>query len=194
MGFSPSEKHFTTASFFSDIIDTTSGTFSESLTISGTPVVGRAPYINLQDRKTSGTSGGTFTSGAWRTRVLNTIVADDTGEVTLSSNQFTLPAGTYQIYAIAPAYNCSRNSTRLRNITDGSNTLIGTGAYTVDTTANVTGIATVTGKFTISASKTFELQHRCATTSEDDGFGANMGGGFAVDTEIYSVVEVWKVA
>lgn len=38
MGFSPSEKHGTTTSIFSNIVDATTGTFTEGLTVSGTPV------------------------------------------------------------------------------------------------------------------------------------------------------------
>ena len=69
-------------------------------------------FLHLQDQKTSGTEGGNFTSGAWNTRTLNTEVTDTIGS-TLSSNQFTLPAGTYYIEASAPAYSVGRHLSRL---------------------------------------------------------------------------------
>ncbi len=46
------------------------------------------------------------------------------------------------------------------------------------------------GRFTLNATKTISLEHRCNTTSSDDGFGnANGFGG----EEVYSDVMIWKV-
>ena len=42
------------------------------------------------------TAAGTATSGSWQVRVLNNEIYDDIG-ITLSSNVFTLPAGTFYI-------------------------------------------------------------------------------------------------
>ena len=61
------------------------------------------PYIKLSDVKSAGTAGGTFTSGSWQTRTLNTEDSDTGGNCSLSSNQFTLDAGTYEINARASA-------------------------------------------------------------------------------------------
>ena len=45
-------------------------------------------------------------------------------------------------------------------------------------------------EFTIASSKTFELQHRCASTGVNNGFGVanNFGGG-----EIYTQIIVRKI-
>jgi len=145
-------------------------------------------FLHLQDQKTSGTEGGNFTSGAWRTRTLNTEVTDTIGS-TLSSNQFTLPAGTYYVEASAPAYSVGRHLSRLQNITDATTTLLGTSEVTVTTTSIVTR-SFVLGQFTISGTKTFELQHQCQTTNATNGFG----GATSLGTEIYAEVRVWKVA
>ena len=61
-------------------------------------------YAIICDQKDSTTDGGDFTTGAWRTRNLNTEIADPDGIVSISSNQFTLQAGTYLIKWSAPAY------------------------------------------------------------------------------------------
>jgi len=61
-------------------------------------------YILINDTKSSGTHGGTFSSGAWRTRDLNTIVSDTGGHASLSSNQITLEAGTYECFISCPAF------------------------------------------------------------------------------------------
>ena len=145
------------------------------------------PFLHLQDQKISGTEGGGFTSGAWRTRVLNTEVTDTIGS-TLSSNQFTLPAGTYYFEASAPAFSVGRHLSRLQNITDTTTTLLGTSEVTASSTSVVTR-SFVNGQFTIADTKTFELQHRCQATNGTNGFG----GATGFDTEVYAEVRVWKV-
>lgn len=151
-------------------------------------------YILLRDEKAAGTSGGTFTSGAWQTRTLNTEVVDTGGHCTLTSNQFTLASGTYRIRASAPAYNVLRHQTRLRNITDGSTTLVGSSEYagTENTGQSVfptTNRSHVSGRFTITASKAFEIQHRCEQTRNTFGFGVEANFG---EVEVYTIVELEK--
>lgn len=147
-------------------------------------------YVNLQDQKAQNTAGGTFTSGAWRTRTLNTEVSDVGGLCSLASDQFTLSAGTYIIHATAPAWNVVRNQIRLQNVTDTATILTGTTVYAY--TAGAAGAMTVSsvrGIFTIGASKALEIQHQCETTAATNGFG--VAGNFT--TEVYTVVELWKV-
>lgn len=143
------------------------------------------PLLILQDQKASGTAGGTFTAGAWQTRTLNTTVTDTIGS-TLTSNQFTLPAGTYYFEAICPTLNTNSSQARLQNITDATTTLLGINCVT-GTTAG--GFGFVNGQFTITGTKTFELQNRCSITRATDGFGYACGWG----TEVYAEVRVWKV-
>lgn len=146
------------------------------------------PLLHLQDQKTSGTAGGTFTSGAWQTRTLNTEVTDEIGS-TLSTNQFTLPAGTYEIQASCPAYKTGSHKAKLRNVTDTSDVLLGSSEYS-DSGNNIQTRATVAGRFTIAAAKTFEIQHQAASTRATDGFGFAASFG----TEIYAEVLIWRVA
>ncbi|MDP6587776.1 MAG: hypothetical protein QF535_24235, partial [Anaerolineales bacterium] len=77
-------------------------------------------YAIIADQKTQNTAGGTFTSGAWRTRDLNTEIADPDGIVSISSNQFTLGAGSYLIRWGCPSYAVQRQQSRLYNTTDSS--------------------------------------------------------------------------
>ena len=68
-------------------------------------IIAQQPYWNIVDQKANGTNAGSFTSGAWRTRDLNTTIGNNTiTGSSLSSNQFTLPSGTYRINASSPAY------------------------------------------------------------------------------------------
>lgn len=144
-------------------------------------------FICIQDQKAQNTPGGTFTNGAWRTRDLNTEVADTGGDATLAANQITLTAGTYRIMASAPGGNgLDRHKTRLQNITDGTTTLPGTseesGSSTTVTRSHIEG------RFTIASAKVFEIQHQCQNTIAVAGFGFE--SNFA--TEVYTTVILWK--
>jgi len=59
MGFSPSTKHTTTTSIFSNIVDADTGSFVTSLTVSGVSVRG-IQYSYLREEQASGVNGGTF--------------------------------------------------------------------------------------------------------------------------------------
>lgn len=148
----------------------------------------QVPYVHVQDRKTQNTQGGSLTASTWNTRVLNTIVTDTTGQVSLSSNRITIPAGTWRIKASAPAYTVSVHQTRLQNITDASTILTGTSEAAAGT--QVTSRSMVSGRFTIASAKAIELQHNVNTTNGTNGAG--IAANFT--TEVYAEVELWKEA
>ncbi len=56
----------------------------------------------LVDEKTQGTDGGTFTSGAWQHRDLQTEHYDTIG-ITFGTNTFVMPVGTFYIDSSCPA-------------------------------------------------------------------------------------------
>lgn len=135
--------------------------------------------------------GGTFTSGAWQTRTLNTEVTTEISGTSLSSNQFTLPAGTYFIQFHSPAYRVNTAQARLRNITDSTTDMLGARLY--HNNSSFYGLrSSGGGLLTIGASKTFELQHRCQLTKTGDGFGAQFGSNSG-ETNVWSEVYVWEL-
>jgi hypothetical protein len=144
-------------------------------------------YLCYQDQKAQNTAGGTFTSGSWQTRVLNTEVSDVGGYGTLAGNQITLTAGSYRIYATAPGLTCDRHQARLQNVTAGTTILTGTSELATSA-AGVTSRSVVVGFFTVAAAQALELQHQCQTTAATLGFGPACN----FTTEIFSVVELWK--
>ena len=147
-------------------------------------------YAIICDQKTDGTNAGTFTSGAWQTRDLNTEIADPDSIVSISSNQFTLGAGTYLIEASAPGHDCNRHQTRIYNATDSSVVQYGMGEL-LGTGDTVSSTSLVVGRTTITASKAFEIQHRCQSTKSSTGLGvATSFGG----VEIYTLVRIYKEA
>ena len=146
--------------------------------------------FHVRDEKASGTAGGTFSAGSFQTRDLNTVMTNEISGASLSSNQIILPSGTYYINAIAQVYSVENHKVKLRNITDSSDVLIGSSEYAIDG-YNVSNSSRLTGRFTIAAQKTFEIQHRCADTTTTNGFGVS--SGFSV-VEVYADVQIWKVA
>ena len=77
-----------------------------------------ASYAFIVDQKTQASDSGTFTSGAWRTRDLQTTITDTDSIVTaLTGNEFTLAAGSYLIKWSAPAHMVEENQTRLYDVT-----------------------------------------------------------------------------
>jgi hypothetical protein len=154
-----------------------------------TPNVAFESYAVIADQKTSNTDAGTFSSGDWRTRDLNTELFDPDGIVSISSNQFTLGAGTYYMVAYAPAHRVDKHIARVRNVTDSVDVAFGTSEVANNGTYN-TSTSKVFARVTITSSKAFEVQHKCETTFTDRGFG--WGVGFSV--EKYTVVEIFKEA
>ena len=132
---------------------------------------------------------GTFTAGAWQTREINTEVVDTDNIVTLSSNQFTLQPGTYQIKFGACAYKVNRHITRLRQISPLATIAAGSSQYSWATDANLQwsrGFA----RLTISQATAYEIQHYCQTTGNSNGFGFQM----TYSTSDYVQVEIYKEA
>jgi len=145
----------------------------------------------IQDVKNAGTHGGTFSSGAWRTRTLNTYQVNQIGLAALSSNQFVLPAGTYYIYALCPARYVQQHKARLQNITDGSTSILGQTASCVFADYDGVSNAILSGVITITGNKTFEIQHYSNASNSDDGFGIALNAGV---NEIYTIVEITKLS
>jgi hypothetical protein len=141
----------------------------------------------LKDVKASGTNGGGFTSGSWITRDLNT-VEGDSAIVSLSSNQFTLQAGIYDIEASAPGFLCGYTKIKIANITDTTE-IMGEGNVRAGSTVQIND--RVMGRVEITSAKVFELQHRCGTTRGTDGLGSPDGSLGGV--EVYGQVKITKV-
>jgi hypothetical protein len=156
-----------------------------------TPAGASRSFAIFFDQKAVNTAGGTFTSGAWRTRDLQTTQVNTITSCSLSSNQITLPAGTYNISASATAFGVNRNYSRFYNITDSATAIIGTINYSESPVRNNSNID---GVITIAGTKTFELQHYSNNTKAGDGFGTSDGAALdGVQGNLYSVVTIEKV-
>lgn len=142
--------------------------------------------LHVRDEKASGTAGGTFTSGAWQIRDLNTIKTNEITGVTLVTNVITgLPAGIYEVDAAAPAFFVNRHQLRLYNVTATVEILVGVSCFAASTD-NGYNSSRVRGRFTLAATSNVRLEHRCETTFATQGFG--VAGSFG--TEVYADVQI----
>lgn len=142
--------------------------------------------IQVQDEKTIGTSAGSITAGSWVTRDLNQTKTNTISGASLSSNQITLPAGTYEIEATAPAFAVAQHVTRLYDTTGAAVLLTGTAEYSSSDQTR----SKIKGRFTLSTTSALEIQHRCASTAGGNGLGVDN----TITTNVYTEATIRKVA
>ena len=140
------------------------------------------------DQKSSGTGGGTFTSGSWVTRDINTVVYNGIDGASLNSNRITLPAGVYYVKASAPALRVNEHKAILYNVSDSITELIGSSEDS-DKDGDGQTRSFIEGIITIAGSKVFEIRHRCSS-SRSMGLGLPCSFGVA---EIYTQVFIRKI-
>lgn len=142
----------------------------------------------LSDVKAQNTAGGTFTSGAWRTRTLNTEIDPDS-LVTLTADQFTLIPGTFFLLARVPAYAVTSHQARLYNVTGDSLIKLGSTQGVVATGYASNEDSIICALFEIAASQLLEIQHRCIVTNNGDGMGKQAN----IASELYTEVVIIQV-
>ena len=153
---------------------------------------GFVTYAIICDEKVYNVGGGTFTSGAWRTRDLDTEIADPDGIVSIASNQFTLGAGTYLIDASSMAHDVKRHIQRIYNVTDSAVVGYGQPNY-ADPGGNGSGPARIVVRVTITGNTAFEIQHRCETTKANNGMGISNDITSGINNK-YTIVNIFKEA
>jgi hypothetical protein len=144
----------------------------------------------FNETQASGTEGGTFTSGSYVKRTLNTTVINNITGCTLTSSVIALPSGSYEVYAIAQAYKVGNHKIKLRNTTASTDLAIGNNAFTDAGDAVVTPSIIFTS-FVLSVTTNLEVQHRAAVTRSSNGLGTAASFG---DSEIYAQITIRKIA
>lgn len=130
--------------------------------------------VCFHDEKSSGTAGGTFTSGSWQTRDLNTESSntDLFGLASLpGSNQFRLPVGVWSIEWSAPGFKVGAHMSRLYDVNGAvaveygqeSNSSSGDSVQTSSDGATVVEID--------SGTNDYRIEHRGTSTQSTNGFG-----------------------
>lgn len=154
-----------------------------------------AQLLHLRNVQASGTQPETVGITA-TTRVFNTVQTNEITSATLSSNQITLPIGTYFIDARLPVYLNDVGGTThagvsfLYNTTTAAELLRGCSQFIVFNVAQPsreTSDTFVKGRFTLSGTAVLEVRS-ILSRSGSGGIAASLG------SEIYSEVFVWKVS
>jgi hypothetical protein len=146
----------------------------------------------VRDEKVSGSAAGDSVAGATVQRTLNTIKRNTITGASLSSNQVTLPAGTYRISFTAPAYCAGAHKAWLYNVTDGAVLLAGTSDYSggAGSASASSRSGAINCEIVLAASKVLEVRHYTfATSSPGLGFASSSG-----QAEVYTELFVEKVA
>jgi hypothetical protein len=147
-------------------------------------------YLLVEDQKASGTHGGTFTSGADRTRDVNAEVVDTAGIGSVSGNQIVITgSGTFDFRIRCPAFKVNSHQAFLYDVTNSAVVKRGESAYS-EATDFTHNDCWVVGTLTQSGTTTYEIRHRCSTTYSTDGFGVPASFG----TEVYTSAEFYKRA
>jgi hypothetical protein len=140
----------------------------------------------FNETQSSATSGGTFSSGSWVKRTLNTTVVNTISGASLASSVITLPAGTYEVHASAPAFDVDRHVMRIRDTTNTTTLARGNPMY-ASATHDVSNQSIAMGHFTLAGSADIEVQHRCQTGKAGNGLGVE--GNFG-DNEVYTRITI----
>lgn len=156
------------------------------------------PSCYLKDVRSAGTNGGTAAT-SYDSRVLNTASGDctfltqsggSTGTDGTAPN-FTLTGGKYEIDCKSPYLQSGYCKSKLVNTSDSIDTIFGTVVFSDDTATEALVYSHLEGPFTITASKTFQLQYECTTGTATIGLGATSGA--LVDVEVYSQCKITKL-
>jgi hypothetical protein len=149
----------------------------------GTEVASFAEY------QASGTQGGASVTGSFIKRTLNTTITNTITGCTLTSSVIALPAGTYAVTASVAFFATRNTQIILRNTTDSTTTIFGTNIFN-QVAGQGAASATLTGTFTIAATKNFEVQYRCAEATAVNGLGTSMAFG---STECYALITIIRI-
>lgn len=137
---------------------------------------GAIGVLAIQNQQATGVEGTTVNAGSYVTIDLNTVLKNTITGASLSSNQITLPAGTYRVNLRSPMYNNSAQNPiaigshkcRLRDAGDTTTLLNGSNNFSARddsssiNTANQGDSIIFNQELVLASATTFELQHRVA--------------------------------
>jgi len=169
---------------------------NSSLTISNNTdtidfaVTNSSEAYRVYNSQTTGTNGGTATSGAWTTLVLNTLTSIGGSNVALASNEFTLQPGNWTLIAQQPFYRTDISQIRLYDVTGSNAICYGTAANSENTNNISTVVSILYTTFTVSTATDYRIEYYASTTRSGTGLGLAIGTG---SEEIWTQVLLTKL-
>lgn len=151
------------------------------------------PLFHAQDQKGTGVDAGDSVAGA-NIRDLNTTLINEIPSASLSGNEVTLPAGTYEVKARAPFVAATSEQGAQLVIKRGSDDVIVLKGSTWVNNATATSVVTsgyveVHGRFTLTATDTIYASTTLSQGPVTNGLGR--AAGLAV--EIYTDLKIWQL-
>ncbi len=146
-----------------------------------TVLASNSKIATIVDKKPTGTDGGTFTAGDWRTRTINYQLGDSSFVSLIGDTAFSLTTGVYEIQVLAPALGVDQHQIRLENLSLTSIQKLGSTekALTASSNSYLSSIITVS-----SSNETFQVSHRGTSTQATTGFGKGTSSGDNFFTQI----------
>jgi len=125
--------------------------------------------------------------------IFNTVKTNEITGASLSSNEVTLPSGTYFADIMICTTRCNAFVSRLYNTTDSSLVLEGALMYN-DASHTNNLISFIKGRFTIAAQKTFKIQASAQTAYSTYGQGYSQSLSIGQTIWMNRMALFWKVA
>ncbi|MEL0287056.1 MAG: hypothetical protein VXA34_00210 [Gammaproteobacteria bacterium] len=145
----------------------------------------------IADEKGYNVNGGASSVG-FNDRDLNTEVFDPDNIVSLSSNQFTLGAGTYIIEFSCPCYAGGQNQSQLYDVTNSTAVENGISVYGHNSYGGQT-VSSGYARVSITANTTYKLRHYITVAKTVNGLGVSVGVS-SLGNNVYSLVKITKLA
>jgi hypothetical protein len=125
-------------------------------------------------------------AGDWVIRDLNTLESNGISGLTLSSNQITLPAGTYHFYITCPGFNMGAHRARLRTV-GGTTLLLGSSANSNAGDPSTTE-SIIVGRVVLGSTTALVIDHRANAFARPFGNPSNFGVN-----EVYTICSIEKL-
>ncbi len=152
-------------------VNASMGSVRDSLRTEMSPFM-KDEILLVREEYPSGTNGGSFAAGAWRTRNLNTLSFNTMQDATFNPNSavVTLQKGKYLVEGVAIAFCCGCNEASIHDSIRNSTLFSGINGWSHSTTPT-TDRAMVRGLVDVASTANLSLQHRCTVTRNTDGLG-----------------------
>ncbi len=145
--------------------------------------------LHMRDEKTPNTDGGSSSATTFNIRDINTVKINEITGASLTSNVITLPAGTYEVKALACAWDVTKNRIGLWDKDNSIFMVLGQNQYARGT-INHGNIAFLYGQFIIEIETDFELHHFTGGAVTTNGLGRKMNDG---SVEVYTELLIKKL-
>ena len=149
-------------------------------------------YALMEEAIEHGATAHTKTAGNWYKKQLSRISFDPQNIiVSLSSDQFTLAAGTYVIKWVHLLERCDEGITRLYDVTNSTSKKVSLVGFAQDGGNYAMVISRGIARVTITGNTTYEYQY---FVNSANSIIVGPASGNNTEEEIFGQVEVWKEA